>query len=117
MKKLYIVIFLCLFAALAFAAKPELPRDRTGMKLQGFAPDGRKDIALTVGHRTVDMTDDVKSKVYTPTACKFILQSTATRVSVVKNSLATNAVTEIVVNPSTPFITYSGCTNGELQRQ
>lgn len=117
MKYSYIWIIVCLaLAASAFAQLPELPRDLTGQKLQGFAPDGRKTVSLTVVSTPVDNTSDVKWSVYTPTACKFRLQSTATKAGPTL-TLAANATTEKTKNSSTPFTNFTGCTNGELTRQ
>jgi hypothetical protein len=116
MKKILLTAAVVALASTAFATLPRLPVDGTGQKLQGFAPDGRKSSALTVGSTVKDMTSDVKWSAYTPTACKFRLQSTATKAGAAY-TLPASAVTERVVNQSTPFINFTGCTSGELLRQ
>ena len=116
MKKALIVCALLTVASPAFAAKPELPRDGQGMKIQGFAPSGKKSVQLTVNSQNINHSDDIRWSVYTPTACGFRLMSTATKVGI-KHTLPANAVTERAVNSATPYVNYSGCTNGELQVQ
>jgi len=116
MRKTLLVCALLTVASTAFAVKPELPRDGQGMKIQGFAPSGKKSVQLTVNSQTTNYTDDIRWSVYTPTACGFRLMSTATKVGI-KHTLPANATTERVVNSATPYVNYSGCTNGELQVQ
>lgn len=115
MKRLIVVILL-LIAVAAYAAKPELPKDFTGIKIQGFAPDGKKNQALTVVSVTKDLRDDIGWSAYTPTACSYRLMSTATRAGA-KQTMAANATTQRIVNSSTPFLNLTGCTSGELTRQ
>jgi len=115
-KTLLVCTLLVAVASPAFAAKPELPRDGQGMKIQGFAPSGKKSVQLTVNSQNINHSDDIRWSVYTPTACGFRLMSTATKVGI-KHTLPANAVTERAVNSATPYVNYSGCTNGELQVQ
>jgi hypothetical protein len=117
MKNVIILTLLMVFAASsAFALKVELQRDGQGQKIQGFAPDGKKSQALTVVYTVVDTSNDTAWESYTPTACSFRLQSTATKAGM-KLSLPANARIERKTNLSTPFVSYTGCTSGELQRQ
>jgi hypothetical protein len=119
MKQLSISLLLALIfliASICFAARPELPRDLAGTKLQGFAPNGNKTTSLTVYKQTVNMSEDIAWRAYTPTACKFRSMSTTTQRGATQ-TLPANTATNMVVNTTTPFINFTGCTNGELQRQ
>jgi hypothetical protein len=116
MKKILMTSVALVLASTAFATLPRLPIDGTGQKLQGFAPDGRKSSALTANSVVKDMTSDVRWSAYTPTACKFRILSTATKVGPAY-TLPAGATTERVVNQSTPFGNWTGCTSGELFRQ
>lgn len=112
MKKI-LILALLLFASSAFAILPDLPRDGGGQKLQGFAP-GKRSQALTVN--SVTTSGDIGWSVYSPTACKFRAMSTATKAGV-QFTIPVNTTIERRVNVSAPFINFSGCTSGELQRQ
>jgi len=116
MKKASILICIIFAATLAFAAKPELPTDGSGVKIHDFAPTGQKSVALTVNSQTVNASDDLRYSIYSPTACIFRMMTTATK-SGIRHTLPANAVTARAVNPATPFLNFSGCTSGELQRQ
>jgi len=116
MKKLLLIILLICCAASAFAAKANLPVDGLGIRINDFAPSGRKSAELTVSSVTVDATDDLRYSIYSPTACAFRLMSTAT-VAGIKHTLPANAITSRAVNPATPFLNFSGCASGELQVQ
>jgi len=116
MKRLLLITLIIALAATAYAAKATLPVDGLGIRVQGFAPDGKKNQALTVNTITKDMRDDLSWSAYTPTACKFRLMSTATKAGATQ-TLAANATTQRVVNTSTPYLNLSGCTSGELTRQ
>lgn len=116
MKKL-LTLGLLLLASAALAAKPNLPADRGGQKLQGLAPDARKGSALGVASVTVDMTDDVGYTVYVPgSGCKFRTMSTATRAGN-QRTVPAGAWLERRIGAGSAFINFSGCTSGELQRQ
>jgi hypothetical protein len=116
MKKLLAALILVALASIAYAAKPGLPIDYFGIRVQGFAPDGKKNQALTVNTATVDTSNDITWSAYTPTACKFRLMSTITKAGAAQ-TMAANATTQRNVNMSTPFLNLSGCTSGELTRQ
>lgn len=103
------------FASAAYAARPDLPVDGKGVRVPGFAPDGKKDVALTVNSQTVDMRNDLSWSQYAPGACKFRTMSTATKAGATRTLPAANWNARNV-NQSTPFINFSGCTSGELQR-
>lgn len=81
-----------------------------------FAPNGKKDRALTVNSTTVDMRLDNGWATYTPTGCSYRTMSTATKAGL-KRTLPANTYNQRYVNLKTPFINFSGCTSGELQRQ
>jgi hypothetical protein len=113
----YLFLALALVAAsTAFAAKPELPRDLTGTKVQGFAPDGKKSRQLTVNSVTVDHSSNIEWELYSPTACKYRLMSTATKAGIALTSPA-NARLNTKVNSSTVHVNYTGCATGELRIQ
>jgi hypothetical protein len=120
MKYSYIWIIVCvLISVSAFAALPNLPRDKDGQKIQNFAPDESKKVALTINHTVTDVSNDIRFSLYTPTACKFRLLSTVTKVGVY-STLPVNANTERVINHNTvlsKFLNTTGCTNGEGSRQ
>ena len=107
MKRLIVVVLSCaclVGIAITFAVSAE------------FAPNGKKDINLTVNSTTVDMRLDNGWALYTPTACVYRTMSTATKAGL-KRTLPANTYNQRYVNPKTPFINFSGCTSGELQRQ
>lgn len=81
-----------------------------------FAPNGKKDVALTVNSTTVDMRLDNGWATWTPTACSYRTMSTATKAGLTR-TLPANTYNQRYVNSKTPFINFSGCTSGELQRQ
>jgi hypothetical protein len=110
------VISILALSAISYAAKSTLPVDGLGIRIQGFAPDGKKNQSLTVNSATVNASNDLAWSAYTPTACKFRLMSTVTRAGATQ-TMAANATTQRVVNMSTPFLNMSGCTSGELTRQ
>lgn len=115
MKKFILIAFLVAIAATAYAAKPGLPVDGGGIRVMGFAPDGKKDITLAVTSQTVDMRNDLAWSQYAPGACKFRSMTTATKAGLARTLPATTW-NQRNVNASTPFINFSGCTSGELQR-
>ena len=115
--KYFITIMVLLIAAVAYAAKADLPVDGKGIRIQSFAPDGTKSAALTIAKQTVDMRDDIAWSAYTPTACKFRSMTTATFRDNALNTLPANTRTTMHVNAETPFINFTGCTSGELSRQ
>ncbi len=110
-----IVAVLCLSFA-SWAGKSELAKDGMKTKINGFAPDGSKDTTLSVASQTVDMSNDVAWSAYAPGDCKFRTMSTSTKAGAQKTILGGQWTTR-VVNPESPFLNYSGCTSGELERQ
>lgn len=87
-----------------------------GTAVQGFAPNGTKDVTLAVTSQTVDMRNDLAWGAYAPADCKFRNMTTATKAGSL-HTLPGGSWFVRVVNPSTPFTNISGCTSGELQRQ
>ena len=116
MKRFLMVLLLLALAAPAMAVKPELPRDGAGQKVQNFAPDGGKTLLLTIASTPVDMTGDLGWQLYSPTACKYRLMPTAVKAGSALTVPVTTSI-ERRVNSATPFLNFTGCTNGELQRQ
>lgn len=116
MRTKILTVILLLIAAVALAARPELPKDGAGVKVQGHAPTGSKDVTLTVASQTVNMTNDLSWSQYAPGACKFRTMSTATKAGIAHTLPATTWNTRNV-NATSPFLNFTGCTSGELQRQ
>lgn len=116
MKKIFLAILVVCCAATAFAAKANMPVDGLGIRVNEFAPSGKKSVLLTVNSQTINATDDLHYSVYSPTACSFRLMSTQTKAGI-KHTLPANATTTRAVNPASPYLNFSGCTSGELQRQ
>jgi len=115
--KLWLAIALTMAVSLAYAAKPELPRDLAGQKIQQFAPSGIKSFALTVTKQSINHSEDIAFELYAPTACVFRLQSTATETGGLAHTAPANARLVRGINAATPFAVYSGCTNGQVQVQ
>lgn len=116
MKKL-ITLALLLMATTALAGG-KLEKDLNGNLIQGFAPDGNYSQTLTVASVTYDMTSDMMWSLYAPsTGCKIRITPTSAKGSFPQHTIPDAMHIVRVVNRNTPFINYSGCTNGELQRQ
>jgi len=103
-------------SVLAFAAKSDLPVDGKGIRVNQFAPSGKKSVELTVASQNINHADDIAVEIYAPTACIFRLQSTATKQGI-KLTLPANVRIVRGVNAATPYINYSGCTSGQVQVQ
>jgi hypothetical protein len=120
MKKTTIILFAAFTVLLAisvYAAKPDLPVDGRGIRVQNFAPDGKKDVALTNNSQTTDMRDDLQYLVQNQaSSCKFRTMTTATKVGALKY-LAKGAIYQRGVNNSTPFFNSTSCGNGKMERQ
>lgn len=117
MKKLFIILAIMAFATAALAGG-FLEKDGSNQNvIQGFAPNGKKSVAIGVVSQGVDMRQDAAWQVYAGAACKFRLQSTATKVGVT-NTLTNAARSQVFyVNRATPFVNFTGCTSSELLRQ
>lgn len=119
MKKLIIVaiVLTAAFASLAFAGG-FLEKDASNVEaIQGFAPNGKKQVAIGVNPQTVDMRNDVAWQIYAGAACKFRVMSTTTKAGAT-NTLANAARSQVYyVNKATPFVNFTGCTTSELMRQ
>lgn len=115
MKKLIIFAILAL-ATTAFAS-PLLLKDSNNNPVQGVAPDSAKISLLTVASTTIDMTDDLWWGLYTPTACKYRIMDTSAVAGHNQQTAPVNTLTSRYLKRGSGFINFSGCTNGELQRQ
>lgn len=125
MKWLFFSILMVAWAVYAWAATPvyqqasTLQQDGNGnavAAIQEFSPNGKFDALLTVTKQTVfDMRDFVKWSIYSP-ACKFRNMSTMTKAGGWRTVPATTYIIR-GVHPATPFLNFTGCTAGELQRQ
>lgn len=118
MKKLIFLAFI-LTACVPLGAKAAalLENDSNGRPVQAFVPDDSKSIMLTVVKQTVDMTNDLYWQLYSPTACKYRMMDTATVTGHNQYTSPADANTSRGRHRNFPFINFSGCTNGELQRQ
>lgn len=81
-----------------------------------FVPNGKKDQSLTVKYKRVDMRLDKSWQVYSPVACSYRLMSTTTKAGV-SHVIPAQTWHGRGVNLKTPYISYTGCANGSLQRQ
>lgn len=109
MKTLLCSVALVLVAVSAFAALSGY---------QGFAPNGKKDAALTVNSVTVPMANDIEWAAYVPsstTTCVYRTMSTATKVGLLK-PIPAATWTSRKVNGATTFINFTGCTAGFRER-
>lgn len=113
MKKLILAIVLT--ATTSFAAP--LQKDSNGYPVQGFTPDDSKSISLTIYKQTVDMTNDLWWSLYSPTACKYRMMDSATVTGHKQYTITADSNTSRGKHSNFPFINFSGCTSGELQRQ
>lgn len=122
MKKgyLYIILVLAcvaLYVATAFADKSELIRDAVGAKVQGFASNGREAADLTHVSQTVDMSNEIAWAVFSNrSTCKFRTMSTATKRGLTRSVPASTWTTRNI-HPLAPFVNFTGCRQGELEKQ
>lgn len=114
MKKL--LLLLLLIPNLAFAAPAGMmENDSNGRPVQGGAPNGLLSQTLTVASTTVEM--DLWWGMYTSVDCKVRLMPTTDKGGYPQFTAVGGTFTSRLVNRITPFINFSGCTGGELQRQ
>jgi len=109
MKSILMAFLVLLVAASAYAALSGYA---------GLAPNGKKDSALTVNSVVINMTNDIEWNAYVPsttTTCTFKTMSTATRRGTNK-PVPGAAWMGRKVNSATPFINFTGCTAGFLER-
>jgi len=117
MKK-FILLLALVAATPALAAETGfLERDHNGAVLQGGAPNGLLSQTLTVYSTTVDGTGSIWWALYPQADCKVRLMPTSAKGSYPQFTAPGTTTTSRLVNKVTPFINFSGCTGGELQRQ
>lgn len=124
--RLLIIAAIISMSVPAFSATTELrqgaviQQDGNGNQvapIQEFTPNGKFDVLLTVVKSSAyDMRTFVKWSFYGTTACLFRNQSTATRVGTWRTMPASTFVIR-GVHPATPYLNFSGCVAGEVQRQ
>lgn len=118
MNRLILGIILCLIPLAAFGARVGgLQQDVTTNVVQGPAPNGTLSQILTVASTTVDATGSIWWGLYAPADCKYRLMPTSAKASYPQHTAPGGSLTGRVVNSATPFVNFSGCTGGELQRQ
>lgn len=99
-----------------FAISSYIPVYGAGIPV-GLAPNGTKDVTLTRNSSTVNMTNDAAWSVFSNgTACRYRTMPTSVK-SGKRNSIPVNTFVQRYVNKLTPYLNFSGCSNGELQRQ
>lgn len=81
--------------------------------MQAYAPNGKKAQNLTAASTTINHSANTAWSLYTPNDCKYRNMSTATKMGLQRTWLGGDRTVQ-VVNPSTKYVNYSGCTNGEL---
>lgn len=94
-----------------------LQGDGSGNIVQMFAPTGIRTQILTVNSTIIDMSKDVMWEIYSPTACKVKILPTNAKGTYPNLTIPVTTRIQRGVNKSTPFINFTGCTNGELLRQ
>jgi hypothetical protein len=112
MKKL--ILILLLIPTISFATL--LSKDGNGNIVQGAAPDGLLSQTLTINSATIDMSSNLWWGLYAPTACKVRLMPTTAKGAYPTFTAPVNTLTQRYINRNTPFVNFSGCTSGELQR-
>ena len=122
MRKLIIITLVAVAAAASIVyaggvlQSDGVPNAPGRMKIQGFAPDGKKSQALTVNRSgTISLSTSASYGAYSPTDCVYRIQSTATRAGL-NHTLPGGQRLVNVVHENTPFVSYSGCASGIFQR-
>ena len=83
----------------------------------GYAPNGKKNVTLTVNSITTNVKLDEAYAIFPQrTTCKFRIMSTATKAGA-KQSLPALTRTILYVNKATPYINTTSCANGEMTRE
>ena len=117
MKKLILLLVLIAATPVVAAETGYLERDYSGTVLQGGAPNGLLSQTLTINSTTIDGTDSIWWSLYPPTDCKVRIMPTSAKGSYTQFTAPVGVSLSRFVNKATPFINFSGCTSGELQRQ
>lgn len=120
MKMLSTVVLVLMMVSVGFTAT--LPAglvmspDGSGAKvpIQGWAPNGKKAQNLTAAQTVINHTNNSIWGLYTPANCSFRLQSTATKAGLWRTWIGGGSRGLVTKNPATPFVSYSGCNQGEL---
>jgi len=112
-----LIIFASIFilSAVALADTGELSTDGLGIRVQGFAPNPKKQADMTVYKATKDMRSDVQWNIYCAGASIFRTLSTTTVVGTGKVIPATTWTTRVVDRANGGFTSFSGCV-GKLER-
>jgi len=103
-------------ATVAFAATGELAVDGLGMRIQGFAPNPKKEANMTAVKATKDMRQDVAWNVYCAGAAIYRTMSSTTVTGTGKVIPATTWTSRIVDRTNGGYTNFSGCV-GKLERQ
>jgi len=117
MKSLFLLLVLAAATSAGAAETGYLERDYSGTVLQGGAPNGLLSQTLTINSTTIDGTNSIWWSLYSPAACKVRLMPTSVTGSYPQFTAPVGVSLSRFVNKVTPFINFSGCTSGELQRQ
>lgn len=112
------VLLMLLIPAAAFAANPGfMERDHDNLVMQGGAPNSSMTQALTIASTTVNMAGTIWWSLYVGSDCKFRVLPTSANGSYPQDTAVGGGRTAFLVNKVSPFINFSGCTGGVLQRQ
>ena len=114
-KTLLIALVLTAFAIPVFAGLSQQMKDGANAIVETFAPDPTKSQALSIVRTQVDMRNDITWNVYVSSNCKFRNTSTTTRTGTLQT--VTSGGYMRAVHRKYPFVSFSGCTSGELNRQ
>jgi hypothetical protein len=115
MKRLLIIA--AIFTASTAFAAGFLQKDASqNITIQGFAPNGKLNQALTANRTAVDFRQTVAWGIYPASDCYYTNQSTATRAGS-KITLAGGTTTIRIVNSATPYANFTGCSLAVLQKQ
>lgn len=117
MKKFVFLLALLLSTSAFAAEKGFLERDLNGAAVQGGAPNGLLSQTLTLNPATIDASGSLWWSLYAPVACKVRLMPTSANGAYPQFTAPAGVTTSRYVNRATPFVNFSGCTGGELQRQ
>lgn len=98
------IIIICISVLIlsmwAYAERAEMATDARGVKIQGWAPLKKNDIALTGYSQTINVTDAIAWGVYVAADTKFRVMSTATKAGVQHTISSGSWHVEVIPNPN-----------------
>jgi hypothetical protein len=108
---------LCVGTLAIAADKGKAETDGRGVTIQGAAPNGLLSEILTVASKTISKV--LYWEVYNPATdgCKWRTMPTAAKGAYPQFTIPVATAKGYIVNKATPFVNFSGCTNGQLLQQ